>query len=225
MEELGESARCPGRVVVVDDHALVLDSVAKALETAGWNVVATASSFDEALTQLRLQRPDVALVDVDLSADRDGLDLVEQVHAELPDCRVLIVSMHDDDRTLRRAVALGIEGFVTKDAPLAELLGAVRAVAEGESYLSNRLAGRILALAGSEDPAHQPLLTPREMEVLRLLARGQRPQDIAEELFLAPKTVKNHLTGVYAKLGVATAAQAVAEAYRRGFVGQAGTAG
>jgi len=105
---------------------------------------------------------------------------------------------------------------VLKTASTDELLQAIRVVSEGGSYLSPSIARRVIDLAGGKGPG--TTLTDREMEILRLLAQGKRPADVAAKLFVSVKTVKNHLTSVYAKLGVQTGAQAVAEAYRRGLV-------
>ena len=205
------------RVLVVEDHAMVRDSLVRALVTGGHEVIGDCADPDEALDLATAAVPDVVLVDVNLGGDVDGIDLAGRMRALAPDCRVMMVSMHDDDRTVRRAMVAGVAGFVSKDEPLDELLHAVETVARGGSVLSSRLAGSVMAMMAGRE-ADVCRLTDREAEVLDHLARGERVADIADGLFLADKTVKNHLTSIYAKLGVATAAQAVAEAYRRGLV-------
>lgn len=205
------------RVLVVEDHAMVRDSLVRALTLGGHNVVGDCAGAEEALGIAAAMAPDVVLVDVNLGGDTDGIDLAGRLRGTVPDTRVMVVSMHDDDRTVRRAMVAGVAGFVSKDEPLDDLLRAVETVARGGSVLSSRLAQSVMAMMGGrgDDPCH---LTEREAEVLDHLAHGERVADIADCLFLADKTVKNHLTSIYAKLGVATAAQAVAEAYRRGLV-------
>jgi DNA-binding NarL/FixJ family response regulator len=126
--------------------------------------------------------------------------------------------MHDDDGSLQRAVALGAAGFVSKSASIEELQEAVRAVRDGGSYLSSNVASRVMDLAAGRSQATTLGLTPREREILELLTAGNRPTEIGTSLFLSVKTVKNHLTSIYSKLGVETGAQAVAEAYRLGLV-------
>lgn len=204
-------------IVVVEDHVLVRDSLVRALTADGHEVVGACSSPAEAMRQVTATSPDVVLVDVNLGADTDGVQLATDLSEAHPDVRVAVVSMHDDERTVRRAMVAGVAGFVSKDEPLEELLHAVRIVAGGGSYLSSRLASSVMAMMGgrSEAPDH---LTDRESEVLQRLAHGERIADIADALFLAEKTVKNHLTSVYSKLGVSSAAQAVSEAFQRGLV-------
>ncbi len=204
------------RVVVVDDHALVRDSLVRALRGDGHAVVGECSNPAEALQTVAAVRPDVVLVDVNLGTDSDGVELAAELREAHPEVSVTVVSMHDDERTVRRAMEAGVAGFVSKDEPLEELLRAVRTVAGGGSYLSSRLASSVMAMMGRGTPADH--LTDREAQILELLARGERTADIADILFLAEKTVKNHLTSVYAKLGVSTAAQAVSEAFQRGLV-------
>ncbi|MFT4745874.1 MAG: DNA-binding NarL/FixJ family response regulator [Nitriliruptoraceae bacterium] len=204
-------------ILVVDDHALVRDSLVRALVADGHDVVGACRGPEEAMRLLLSLAPDVVLVDVNLGARVDGVELAEEIRRVAPSVRVAIVSMHDDDPTVRRAMEAGVAGFVSKDEPLDELLHAVRTVASGGSYLSSRLAGSVIAMMGGRsDGSHH--LTNRESEILQHLARGERTSDIADALFLAEKTVKNHLTNLYGKLGVSTAAQAVAEAFQRGLV-------
>jgi DNA-binding NarL/FixJ family response regulator len=126
--------------------------------------------------------------------------------------------MHDDEAHIRQAVRLGADGYVPKAASMEELLQALRTVAAGGCYLSPDVARKVIDLAGRRGPGPVGTLTEREQEILELIASGGRTQEVADQIFLSVKTVKNHLTNIYAKLGVQTAAQAVAEAYRLGVV-------
>jgi len=207
----------PLRVVVADDHTLVRQSVVKALAQAdGVDVVAEASDGMGALEAVRAAAPDLLVLDIAMPG-RDGFSTAREVRRRSPGVRILFLSMHDDDASLRHVLALDAEGFVSKSAPVDELLEAVRRVGAGHRYLSTDVAARASTLTAHRDDG-PPSLTAREREVLRLLAQGLRPGEIASTLELSVKTVKNHLTAVYQKLGVDTGAQAVAEAYRRGLV-------
>ncbi|MBS3939390.1 MAG: response regulator transcription factor [Actinobacteria bacterium] len=204
------------RVVVADDHTLVRQSVVRALTQADdVDVVAEAADGPGALAAVREHQPDLLLLDIAMPGV-DGFATAQQVRRAAPDVRILFLSMHDDDASLRHALALDADGFVSKSAPVSELLEGVRRIGAGERFLSAALADRQVVLAGDGDDVPPPNLTGREREILGLLAQGLRPGEIASSLELSIKTVKNHLTSVYNKLGVETGAQAVAEAYRRG---------
>ena len=204
------------RIVLADDHTLVRQSVAKLLNSSeGMQVVGEASDGAQAVDMVRLHRPDVAVLDVSMPG-MDGLEAAAKVRIDPGDVRILMLTMHDDDATLRRATEAAVDGYVAKTASTDEVVAAVRTVADGGAYVSPAIAMRMMRLASGTRPGGN--LTEREVEILRHLAEGQRIQDISEALFLSPKTVKNHLTSVYAKLHVETAAQAVAEAYRTGLV-------
>lgn len=206
------------RVVVADDHTLVRQSVLKAVRSEpGVEVVGEAGDGPGTLAAVAEHQPDLLVVDIAMPGI-DGLAVAEQLRREWPDVRVVFLSMHDDDGSLQRAVALGAAGFVSKSASIEELLEAVRAVRDGGSYLSSNVAKRVMDLAAGRGTGSALGLTPREREILELLTGGHRPAEIGTQLFLSVKTVKNHLTSIYSKLGVETGAQAVAEAYRQGLV-------
>ena len=204
------------RVVVVDDHALVRQSIVKAIDSEpGMEVVAEGGDGVTALRLVATHEPDLVVLDIAMPG-KDGLAVAEQLRVEHPATSVLFLSMHDDDASLQRAVALGARGFVSKSASVDELLDALRAMRDGGSYLSSGVATRVMDLAAGRSASSDLGLTTREREILDLLTEGKRPGDIADHLFLSVKTVKNHLPSVYQKLGVETGAQAVAEAYRLG---------
>ena len=204
------------RVVVVEDHTLVRQSLVKTINAEdGFEVAGEAGRGDEGLTLISRLSPDVVLLDITMPGG-NGLEVAAQLRNAAPGARFLFLTMHDDDASISKAIALGADGYVLKTASTDELLTALHAIAEGGSYLSPAVARRVIDLAGGKSPSAN--LTDRELEILRLLASGARPGQVAEKLFVSIKTVKNHLTSVYAKLGVQTGAQAVAEAYRRGLV-------
>jgi DNA-binding NarL/FixJ family response regulator len=208
------------RVVVADDHTLVRQSVSKAVRgEPGVEVVAEVADGGAALRAVERLQPELLVLDIAMPGG-DGLTIAEQVRRERPGVRIMFLSMHDDDESLQRAIQLGAAGFVSKSASIEELLEAIRAVRDGRSYLSSNVASRVMDLAAGRSSSTSVGLTTREREILELLTSGHRPADIAATLFLSVKTVKNHLTNVYQKLGVETGAQAVAEAYRLGLVGR-----
>jgi DNA-binding NarL/FixJ family response regulator len=206
------------RVLVVDDHTLVRQSVSKAVAMEpGIEVVGEASDGPSALAAAVRLAPDLVVLDIAMPGI-DGLAVAEHLRRDQPQIRILFLSMHDDDDSLQRALALGAAGFVSKSASIEQLLEALRAVRDGGSYLSANVASRVMDLAAGRRQGDGVGLTAREREILELLVAGNRPGEIGQALFLSVKTVKNHLTSVYQKLGVETGAQAVAEAYRRGLV-------
>lgn len=206
------------RVVIADDHTLVRQSIIKAVRTErDVEVVGEAADGVTTLDAIRRLEPDLLVLDISMPG-ADGLAIAERLRRSHPDVAILFLSMHDDDGSLQRAVALGAQGFVSKSASIDELLDAVRAVRDGRSYLSSNVASRVMDLAAGRSSSSRIGLTAREREILELLTRGCRPGEIATELFLSIKTVKNHLTSIYQKLGVETGVQAVAEAYRLGMV-------
>jgi DNA-binding NarL/FixJ family response regulator len=202
------------RVAIVEDHAMVRQSLARLVRSEDdLEVVAEAGSAEEALPRLLGTEPDVALLDISLPG-MDGIGLAARLKRSLPNTRIVFLTMHEDDSTVARAVGVGTDGYIPKSVDANDVVAAIRAVAAGESYVSASLMRRVMDIAGGRAQGPADRLTEREREVLRLLARGERPDEIAGSLHLSVKTVKNHLTSVYAKLGVETAAQAVAEAYR-----------
>lgn len=206
------------KVVVADDHTLVRQSLIKLVNSGpGFNVVADVERGEPVIDLVRRHDADLVLLDVNMP-DVDGIEVATRLRKQFPDVKILFLTMHDDDATIRQAVSLGADGYVSKSASTEELLQALEAVGEGGTYLSPAIARRVMDMAGGrgDSPANQ--LTERELEILQLMATGARPQEMADQLFLSVKTIKNHLTNVYAKLGVSTAAQAVAEAYRLGIV-------
>jgi DNA-binding NarL/FixJ family response regulator len=204
------------RVVIIDDHTLVRQSLSKLVGSReGFEVVGEATRADEAYGLVARTEADLLLLDVSLPGI-DGIEFATTVRKEAPEIRIVLLTMHEDDGTLRRAMSAGVDAYVPKTAPTEELIRAIETVAAGGTFLSPTVARRMMDLASGRGFEPAATLTEREMEILRELATGKRANEIAQDLFLSVKTVKNHLTNVYAKLGVETAAQAVAEAYRSG---------
>jgi DNA-binding NarL/FixJ family response regulator len=205
-------------VLVADDHVLVRESVTRVVAAEpGFEVIAEASSGTDALDLIQSKEPDIVLLDITMPG-LDGLQTAARIRQRFPNVRIIMLTMHEDDANIRAAMGISVDGYVSKGSGLEELVDALRSIAAGDSYLASGIARRVMHMAAGRSVNPAGTLTKREFEVLRLLAAGGRPADIASKLHLSIKTIKNHLTTVYAKLGVATASQAVAEAYRLGIV-------
>jgi DNA-binding NarL/FixJ family response regulator len=191
------------RVVLVDDHAMFRAGVRAELAELV-EVVGEADSVGEAIAVIRKTRPDVVLLDVHMP-DGGGLAVLAGVAAELPDTRFLALSVSDQAEDVIAVIRAGAKGYVTKTISAAELADAISRVSEGDVVFSPRLAGFVLdafreaAPAASIDPELDQL-TPRELDVLRLLARGYLYKEIAAELFISVKTVETHASNVLRKL-------------------------
>ena len=210
-------------VVVVDDHPLLRHGLRQLLEQiAGHRVVAEADNGAQAVAAVREHRPDLVVMDL-LMPGMSGLDATRAILGERPETAVLVLTMSDEDASVFAALRAGARGYVVKGCEPGEFLRAVEAVAAGETLLGAAVAARIGAfLDGSANATAQaafPALTAREREILELVARGRTNAQIAARLYLSIKTVKNHLTAIFAKLQVADRAQAIVQARQAGLGG------
>lgn len=211
------------RVVVAEDQALVRAGFVTILGTdPGIEVVADVEDGERAVAAVRRERPDVALLDVRMPV-LDGLSATRRIVEEVPGTRVLVLTTFGDDEVVLEALRSGADGFLLKDTRPEELLAAVHAVAAGQARLDPGVtAGVVAQLRRSgrlpRNPERLESLTPREREVLALLARGLSNTEVAAELFVSPGTVKTHVAAVLAKLGVRDRLQAVVVAYESGLV-------
>jgi NarL family two-component system response regulator LiaR len=207
----GESIPAPIRLVIVDDHGLVREGTAQLLkQSADFDVVGQAGSGEDGLAVLERLQPDVALIDVHLP-QMSGLELARAAASSCPSVKVLILSAYDDYAYVSEALEIGVGGYLLKTATTKELVDAVRAVADGILVLDRRVADR-LTRRGRSASLPGAGLTPREADILPLLARGRSNKQIATELRLGLRTVEGHVSSVLAKLGVASRAEAVAYA-------------
>ncbi len=201
----------PTRLVIADDHAVVRKGLRQLIvEADDLTVVAEAASGDELLTALRTRPVDVVILDLSLGV-RSGLELIRHVKSEHPRVPVIILSMHPEDLFAVRALRAGASGYVEKSSSPEELLAAIRRVARGGTYVSDRISEKIAAdivRGGSASLPHERL-SDRELEVLRLLGSGMSVTSIAHALNLSVKTVSTHRTRVLAKTGLRTKADVV----------------
>lgn len=233
------------RLLLADDQSLFLSGIEALLTMTGeYEVVGTAHSGETAFRLAREGDADVLLLDIGMP-DRSGIEIVRQLRGAGVRVPVLIVSNHDDRRYVVQAIAAGVQGYVLKDATAETLRAAVQAVAEGRRYVDPRLVGHMMdALAeaagqgahttcgagfsgppesAGERAGSAGVLTPRELEVLRLMARGYNNAEIARTLYISPKTARNHTTSILQKLGVQDRTKAVvlalSESAARGMIG------
>jgi two-component system, NarL family, nitrate/nitrite response regulator NarL len=203
------------RVVVGDDHPMFREGVVRALASSGEiDVVAEADDGPGALELIRTHRPQVALLDYRMPG-MDGAEVAAAVSRDELPTRVLLVSAHDESAIVYRALQQGAAGFLPKESTRSELVNAVLSCAKGKDVIAPDLAAGLAAEIRRRNEPDVPTLSPREREVLDLMAKGQSIPAMAKQLFLAPSTVKTHVQRLYEKLGVGDRAAAVAEAMRR----------
>jgi two-component system invasion response regulator UvrY len=205
----------PIRILLADDHPIVREGYRRLLERQpGYVVVAEVGTGEAALAATAAHAPDVVLMDLSMPG-MGGLAAVEAMRARDPAVRIVVVSMHQGVIFAQKAVAAGARGFVSKSSPPDELVRAIAAVMEGRRVLSSDLAQDLAHSAlGADDVAS---LTPRERDILQLLARGMNGRAIARDLGLSSKTVQNNLSQIRAKLGASGDADLVLKAQRAGF--------
>jgi DNA-binding NarL/FixJ family response regulator len=198
-------------IVIVDDHALVREGTRQLLQQdPDLDIIGVAASGEEALEVLDRLRPEVALVDVNLP-EMSGLDLARHVVANWPSIHVLIVSAYDDFAYIVEALDIGVDGYLLKTASTKELIDAVHAVADGVLVLDRQVSRRLVQRRRRE-PETVSSLTPRETDVLGLLAQGQSNKQIAAQLELGIRTVEGYVSSILGKLGVASRTEAVTHA-------------
>lgn len=210
------------RIVLADDHAVVRKGIRQFLEEADdITVMAEASDGAEAIHLVEAHQPDVAVLDIRMP-EVTGVEATRRIKARFPQVRVLVLTAYDDDPYVFALLQAGADGYVLKTASGDELVRAVRTVHQGDTALSPEIASKVVRQATSRRPegaADQvELLTTRELEVLRLAARGLTNRAIGHGLGISHRTVQGHLANIYGKLGVNSRTEAVTEALRRGWI-------
>jgi DNA-binding NarL/FixJ family response regulator len=201
------------RVLLVDDHPVVREGLRGILSAEdGIDVVGEAGSGADAVAVARAYEPDVVLMDLRMP-DGDGVQATRELLARDPGCRVVVLTTYENDADILRAVEAGTTGYLLKDAGRGELVGAIRAAARGGTVLAPAVAARLVSRMRS------PLeLTPREIEVLRLVGAGRTNAEIGRELLVSEATVKTHLLRTFGKLAVSDRTAAVTAALQRGIL-------
>jgi two-component system NarL family response regulator len=200
------------RLLLADDHYVVLMGLAALLrQESDLEVVATAETGAEALDLYRQHKPDVALLDLRMPG-LDGAEVTHALRAEFPHARVLLLTSFDTEEDVHRALQAGASGYLLKTARRPELVAAIRAAHAGGQWIPREVAAR------AAERAAQPALSPRQREVLDLVAKGLSNKEIASVLGFTEDGTKQHLRQIYARLGVTDRAEATAEAIRRGII-------
>lgn len=211
------------RILLADDHVVVRQGTRELLEReSDLDVVAEASDGEAAIRLAAECLPDVAIMDISMPK-LNGIDATRHIKAAHPGISVLILTAYDDDQYIFALLEAGAAGYLLKNVQAEELIKAVRAVAAGEAVLHPAIARRVVNRFAP--PESKPTgagildqLTEREVEVLRLAAKGMKNQDIARQLFLSVRTVQTHLSNIFSKMGVGSRTEAVLEALKRGWL-------
>ena len=216
-ESVTESATRPIRLLVADDHRMLRDGLRRSLVESGIDVVGEASNGAEAVRLAGQLHPDVILMDVTMPV-LDGIEATRLIRSQTDRTQVVMLTMHGDSDLMTRALQAGAAGYLVKDCSTEDVVSAIH-MAGRDGGVSQELASSMLAevrrTAGKD---HEPLLSAREEEVLQQVADGLSLPEVAAELFISVKTVKNHLASIYQKLDARDRTQAVLRAVRMGIV-------
>jgi DNA-binding NarL/FixJ family response regulator len=213
----------PVRVVLVDDHDLFRGGLRDILQDQGIEVIGEASDGERGVRLVSELAPDVAVMDLNMPG-MSGIEATRLLSARAPASRVLVLTISSDDDHIMEAMLAGASGYLLKDASVEELAGGIRAAAAGESSIAPKVAARLLSRVREDHKAPPPTeegradLSERELEVLRLLAEGKGNAEIAEALFISPKTVKNHIASILVKLQIENRIQAAVYAVKAGII-------
>jgi DNA-binding NarL/FixJ family response regulator len=204
----------PLTLLVVDDHEVVRQGLVALLgRRPGFQVVAEAGTVTEAIEAAQRFRPDLVIMDVRLP-DGSGIEACREIRAELPDTRVVILTSYPDEEAVLSAIIAGASGYLLKQVRARDLVAALEAVGRGESLLDPAVTGRVLdrirRIATSDQPDELAQLTSQERRILLLVAEGKTNKEIAAEVFLSDKTVKNYVSSILAKLNLERRAQVAA---------------
>ncbi len=204
------------RVILADDHKIVREGLRWMLADAeDVEIVGEADSGSSLLELVDKVSADIVLLDVRMP-EMNGLDALALLKDRAPDLRVIILSMHDEPAYVKRAVELGAAGYLLKSSDRDELIGALAAVAAGNSYIQGEVTETLMKTISGQEASS--LLSPRETEILALVSRGLENKQIAAELGISEATVKTHLKGVFGRLGVSSRAEAAAVGLRLGLI-------
>ena len=208
------------RLMLADDHRMLREGLSRSMTEHGFDVVGEARDGVEAVNMAYSLSPDVLLMDVSMP-EMDGVEACRQVRSSAPDTKVVMLTMHADQDVLANAIRAGACGYLVKDCSTEDIAGAVRLASSGETALSPQLAASMLNEVRKLDMAparEERVVTKREEEVLQLIADGCSTSEVAGQMYISQKTVKNHLASIYQKLDARDRTQAVLQAVRMGIV-------
>ena len=208
------------KVLIADDHPILREGLAAVLnQEEDLEVVGEAGNGAEAVAQAKALKPHIILMDLQMPG-MDGVEAIRRVKEEAPDIGIIILTTYDTDNYIFHGIEAGAQSYLLKDSPPEEVVKAIRAVHKGESPIQPRIAARLLDRFGQLSRASAPegALSPREVEILQLMATGAANKEIAAELVIGESTVKTHIIHIFTKLGVKDRTKAVAEAAKRGII-------
>ena len=223
-EPSAQSEKEPTRVLVVDDHALFRHGLkAMFASVPHYEVVGEAATGEVALEKVRITQPHIVLMDIQMPL-MNGIEATRRIVEAHPRTEVVMLTMFGDDDSVFAAMRAGARGYVLKGADEEEVLKVVEAVTKGEAHFGPEIAERLMSFFSAPKgvPSSQafPELTSREVEVLDLIARGRSNTEIATQLYVSPKTIRNHISNIFTKLQVADRAQAIVRAREAGLGGE-----
>lgn len=216
-------------ILLVDDHILLRQAVKRALVDAGFNVIAEAGDGEEGVNLVNDLKPEIVILDITMPI-MDGLTALKIIKKSKPDTKVIMLTMHGESSVVSQAISLGASAFITKDSPMSEVIELVTRVSNGQimsSEIAQSLLNNSKHLQGSNVKESNisicvdvdtDLLTKREVEILQLIADGRATNEIADDLFISAKTVKNHLASIYEKLEARDRTQAVLRGIKSGII-------
>lgn len=206
----------PTRVVLVDDHAILMDGIKSILEKdSELEVICQASSAEQALEFLKSNAADLVITDFHMPG-MDGLAFIRILKRTLPDVKIMVLSMHDETHLVKEILRVGVHGYLLKNDSHRELLSAIRDVRQGKIFLSNEI-NRLL-VHNLQNPDEGKLLTDREREILKLIAKEFTNKDIAEELFISERTVETHRKNIFKKTGTSSLVGLIKFAYANNLI-------
>lgn len=202
----------PIKVAIVDDHALIREGIKKLLELEdGLEIVFLAGDGEEAISMLDKHMPDIILLDINMP-NMNGIDTLRVLKEQFSEIKVIMLTIHEDAQYLIETINIGAEGYVLKDADVSSLVKAIYKVVQGELYIHPTLSGILVKEYKKKDKSIDEMigtnLTKREYEVIRLISQGFNNKEIATELFISEKTVKNHVSNIFKKIKVTDRTQA-----------------
>jgi DNA-binding NarL/FixJ family response regulator len=204
------------RILVADDHAIMVQGLGRLLEGEA-EIVATASDGQQLVERARQHRPDIIVSDINMPG-MSGLDAMRRLKTDGLRSKFIFLTLHTDSRLASEAMRAGASGYLLKHAAAEELIEAIHAVMEGHTYLTPLMTREVLWAIGQPDGVQSPALTPRQLDVLRLIAEGKRMKEIANELNISVRTVETHKQDLLQTLGLETTADLIKFAVRQGLV-------
>jgi len=208
------------RVMIADDHPVVREGLSAMLSREeDIHVVGEAENGVQAVSKARELQPDLVLMDLRMP-ELDGVEAMRQIRAHNPNIKFIVLTTYDNDEYIFRGIEAGARAYLLKDAPRQELFKAIRGVYKGESLIQPAVAGKVLDRFAqlSRQTQVPDALSERELEVIKLMARGSANKEIAAELFISESTVKSHIASIFQKLGVGDRTEAVTQALQKGLI-------